>query len=108
MSTVRNLNRLAAGAGSAVLVTLVLAAPAQAQLDPDPAGSGSASACYPGNTSPACAAPVTEQQISTGTDDTSIALAALLGAVGGVAVAGGVVGIASGVHRRHLQPPHPA
>lgn len=108
MSRAHHLNRLSAGVGSAVLVTLVLAAPAQAQLDPDPAGSGSAPRCYPGSSTPACSGPVTGQQVSTGSDDTSIALAALLGAVGGVAVAGGVVGITSGVHRRHPSAPHPA
>ena len=108
MSTTRNLNRLAAGAGSAVLATLVLAGPAQAQLDPDPAGSRSAPTCYPGNTLAMCGGPVTGQKQSSAADDASIALAAVLGAVGGVTVAAGVVGVASGVHRRRPHAPHPA
>ena len=106
MTTARILTRLAAGAGSAVLVSLVLAAPAQAQLDPDPLGSRSAPICYPGSTVPGCFTPLTGQQPDSGADKSSTALAALLGAIGGITVAGSMVGIASGVRRRHPQSPH--
>lgn len=108
MSHISSIRRTAAVAGTAGIIALSMAAPASARPDP---GNGSQSEwscrslCYEGGTEGTSGSGLVPNVITT--DDNAIELLQLgAGVLGGIALAG--VGIAVASRRSHAHAAHPA